>query len=530
MYDLLFRRIQVLDGTGGAPFVADVGVERGQLALVGSGRGARAARELDGDGLALAPGFIDLHSHADMTLPAFPQARNSVQQGVTTEVVGNCGFSPAPVVREHAAELRRLVEGFGPDLDWSWRTFGEYLDILDRCRPPVNVVALVGHGALRLAATGFEDRTARPDEIDVMASLLRQALAEGAWGLSTGLDYPPGTFARTAELVALGRVLAGQPACYFAHVRSAAATWREALAEAAAVGRASGGPVHVSHLNSSAAVWGGGADAVEVLEEARGQPLRIYADAYPYTAGSTYLSQLLPPWTFEGGAEALLARLRSPDQRNRIRAEIERGDKGASGARVDFDKVLVTAVVREHNRRWEGVPLAEAARISGQAGHDFLFDLLIDEDAGTVMVQFSMEEDDVRHALRWRHTAIGSDQLGVISDSARVHPRAYGTFARVLGRYARDEPLFSLPEAVRRMTGLPATILELEDRGRIAEGLVADLVVFDPARVADRSTYRDPTLPPVGIQRVVVNGQVVVENGQVTGRAGRVLRPPGRVA
>ena len=524
MYDLIVRRAQVHDGGGAAPFVADVGVRAGRILLVGSAGGALAARQIDGDGLALAPGFIDLHSHADLTLPAFPQARNSIQQGVTTEVVGNCGFSAAPVVEAHAPELRRFVSGLGPHLDWSWTTFGEYVDALDRCRPMVNVVPLVGHGALRLAAMSFEDRRPSPDELDVMRGLLRQSLAEGAWGLSSGLDYPPGTFAGSAELVALGEVLAEANAGYFTHMRSGAATLEESLAEVMAVA-AAGVRVHVSHLNSSAAVWHAVPLAIDRLEAARARGLAVHADAYPYTAGATYLSQLLPTWVGEGGTAALVARLRSRDERARIRAAMH-GDRAAPISGASFDDVLLTSLVLERNRRWEGKSLAEAARASGSDPYEFLFDLLLDEEAGTVMVVFTMREEDVRQALAWNGTAIGSDQLGVFSDTARVHPRAYGTFARVLGRYVRETGLFSLPEAVRRMTGLPAAILGLSDRGHVREGLVADLVVFDATRVIDRSTYQEPTLPPVGIEYVVVNGTVVLDRREVTGvRAGRSLRP-----
>jgi N-acyl-D-amino-acid deacylase len=265
--------------------------------------------------------------------------------------------------------------------------------------------------------------------------------------------------------------------------------------------------------------------AIDRLEAARARGLAVHADAYPYTAGATYLSQLLPTWVGEGGTAALVARLRSRDERARIRAAMH-GDRAAPISGASFDDVLLTSLVLERNRRWEGKSLAEAARASGSDPYEFLFDLLLEEEAGTVMVVFTMREEDVRQALAWKGTAIGSDQLGVFSDTARVHPRAYGTFARVLGRYVRETGLFSLPEAVRRMTGLPAAILGLSDRGHVREGLVADLVVFDATRVIDRSTYQEPTLPPVGIEYVVVNGTVVLDRREVTGvRVGRSLRP-----
>ena len=527
-YDLLVRGAQVYDGTGAPPFAADVGVQAGRITLVGSGRGASASTRIDADGLALAPGFIDLHSHADLTLPAFPEAPNSIQQGVTTEVGGNCGFSAAPRVAAHASDLESLVAGIGPNLEWSWTTFAGYLDALDRSRPYVNVVPLVGHGTLRVAAMGFADRRPEAEELAVMRRLLGEALAEGAWGLSSGLDYPPGVFAEIDELVALGKMLAPAGASYHTHVRSGASTLDEALAETMAVG-ATGARLHVSHLNSSAAVWRAVPRSLELLDEARSRGLTVHADAYPYTAGATYLSQLLPSWACAGGTEAMLARLRSPDERGRMRADMQ-STRLAPISGIPFEDVVLTSLQLEQTRRWEGKSLAAAAGASGADPFEFLFDLLLAERGNSTMIVFMMGEEDVRQALTWSGTAIGSDQVGVVSETAHVHPRAYGAFVRVLGRYVRETPLFSLPEAVRRMTGLPADILGLGDRGYVREGLAADLVVFDASRVADRSTYERPTLPPTGIERVVVNGAVAVEGGKVTGaRTGRTLRArPGR--
>ena len=523
MYDLLIRGAHIHDGSGAAPFVGDVGIKAGRIACVGSVRGASASTRIDGDGLALAPGFIDLHSHADLTLPAFPEAPNSIQQGVTTEVGGNCGFSAAPVVTEHASDLESLVAGLGPNLAWTWVTFGEYLDALDRSRPIVNVVPLVGHGTLRVAAMGFDARRPTAKELDVMRGLLRQSLVEGAWGLSSGLDYPPGVFSEPDEFVGLGEVLAAAEAGYHTHLRSGVATLEEALAEMLAVGTA-GVRLHVSHINSSAAVWHGVPLALDILDRARSRGLTVNADAYPYTAGATYLSQLLPSWACAGGTEALLSRLASPEERARIKAAMQDG-RSAPISGVSFDDVLLTSLQSERYRPWEGKPLAEAARASREDPYEFLFNLLLAERGNPTMIVFMMSEEDVRQALTWSGTAIGSDQVGVVSDTAHVHPRAYGTFVRVLGHYVREASLFSLPEAVRRMTGLPADILGLRDRGYIREGLAADLVVFDPNRVTDRSTYAQPTLRPGGIEWVVVSGAVAVKNGRVTGvRAGQTLR------
>jgi N-acyl-D-amino-acid deacylase len=523
MYDLLVRGVQIHDGSGAAPFVGDVGTKAGRIALVGSASPASASMQIDGGGLALAPGFIDVHSHGDLTLPAFPDAPNSIQQGVTTEVGGNCGFSAAPVVKEHTSDLESLVAGLGPNLAWTWATFGEYLDAVDRSRPIVNVAPLVGHGTLRVAAMGFDDRQPTAHELEVMRGLLRQSLVDGAWGLSSGLDYPPGVFAHPDELVALGEVLGAAEAGYYTHLRSGAATVEEALAEMLAVGTG-GVRLHVSHINSSAAVWGAVPLALDILDRARSRGVKVNADAYPYTAGATYLSQLLPSWACAGGTEALLGRLGSSDERARIKAAMQAG-RNAPICVASFDDVVLTSLQSERHRQWEGKSLAESARGSGDDPYEFLFNLLLAERGNPTMIVFMMSEEDVRRALTWSGTAIGSDQVGVVSNTAHVHPRAYGAFVRVLGHYVRETPLFSLPEAVRRMTGLPADIIGLRDRGYVREGLAADLVVFDPNRVRDRSTYAQPTLRPDGIEYVVVNGAVAVKNGTVTGvRAGRSLR------
>src|SRR5262245_5714121 len=393
MYDLLVRGAHIHDGSGAAPFVADVGVQAGPIALVGSAGRVSASIRIDGDGLALAPGFIDLHSHGDLTLPAFPDAPNSIQQGVTTEVGGNCGFSAAPLVEEHASDLQSLVSGLGPNLAWTWATFGEYLDALDGSRPIVNVVPLVGHGTVRLAAMGFDDRRPTGKELDIMRGLLRQSLVEGAWGLSSGLDYPPGVFAQPDEFVALGEVLTAAEAGYHTHLRSGAATLEGALAEMLAVG-AAGVRLQVSHINSSAAVWRAVPLALDILDHARSRGLTVNADAYPYTAGATYLSQLLPSWANAGGTEALLSRLSSPDERARIKAGMQ-AERNAPISGVSFDDILLTSQRLERHRQWEGKSLAEAARVAGEDPYELLFDLLLAERGSPTMIVFMMTEEEV---------------------------------------------------------------------------------------------------------------------------------------
>lgn len=528
MTDVVIRGAAVHDGSGAPPTVVDVAIEAGRIVAVGRAAGS-ARRTIDADGLALAPGFIDMHSHADFTLPANREARNSVAQGVTTEVVGNCGFSPAPLRPERAADLARYVHGIGPRLDWAWRSFADYLGVLEGRGVGVNVVALVGHGSLRFAAMGFADRPPSEAELAGMRGELRRALAEGAWGMTTGLVYPPGAYAETDELVSLAEELRPVRGLYASHIRGEAATLHSALDEVFAVGERAGVRVQVSHLKAAGrANWGRLPEAIGRIEAARERGIAVTCDFYPYTAGSTFLSQLLPPWVHEGGVDALVARLRSPEIRARLRDELEHGLpcwQNLLAAAGGWEKVMVASVGDRELAGFEGRTLAEIARGSGADPFELCCDLLVRDAAATVMVIFMMAEEDVRAAARYPNAAVGSDALGVVDEAARVHPRAYGCFARILAWAVRDAGLVSLEEAVRRMTTLPGSILGLADRGRVAPGYAADLVLFEPARVRDMATYEQPNRYPEGVEHVLVNGVFAVDGGRLTGaRAGRVLR------
>jgi N-acyl-D-amino-acid deacylase len=530
---VLFRGATVYDGSGSAGRQQDVAILDGRIAALGeAAAGLSVERTLDVGGLALAPGFIDMHSHADHTLPAFPRATNSLSQGVTTELIGLCGFSPAPVSAdaERAAALRDLVHGVGPDLDWSWHSFAEFLDRLEAARPAVNVAPLVGHHALRVAAMGMADRAPGAAELATMRSELASALAAGAWGMSTGLVYAPGTFAELDELIEVGQELRRADALYVSHIRNEADTLFEAVDEALAIGERLQIRTQVSHLKATGPRNAGKvAGAVERIQSARARGVRAHCDVYPYTAGSTFLHQVLPPWVKAGGLDQMVERLRVPEQRQRIRHDIEHG-LPVWASHVDaaggWHNILVAS--SPERRSAEGRRIAELADEARSDPLDYTVDLLVADRGATVMIAFSMDEADVREALSCPVAAIGSDQLGVTSPSARVHPRAYGTFARVLGWGVREAGLFSLEEAVRRMTGLPASILGLADRGQIASGAVADVVLFDPTTVADEATYAVPTRPARGVEHVLVGGEFALDGGQVV-RAdlGRVLRRRG---
>ena len=532
MLDVLIRGGLVLDGSGSPGRVADVGIAGGRIVSVGRADPVeRAARVIDGGGLMVAPGFIDMHSHADYTLPAYPDALNSLAQGVTTEVIGNCGFTPAPLADDPAlAEATRLAgRGLGPSLDWAWRSFGSYLDQLDAARPAVNCIPLVGHGTIRHAVMGAEDRPATEDERAAMREVLAAALTEGAWGMSTGLVYPPGSFAATDEIVAIGEPLRAIDGIYFSHIRNESDRLDAALLEAVDVGRQLGIRVQVSHIKTAGIEYHGRMPAaLALLDAARASGVAVTQDVYPYIAASTLLNQLIPPWVHEGGNAHLVARLRSSSVRQRIAAEVRTGLPGwpnyiaSSGG---WSAIIIAAVVDPGLRHLEGQRIDEAAARAGVDPLELVFDTLVADQGSTAMIMFMMDAADVDLAIAHPSSAIGSDQFGVVSPTARVHPRAYGSFVRVLAGAVRQRGVLDLPTAVHRMTGLPAQIMRLPDRGRLSPGAIADVVVFDAATVTDRATFQEPTLLPVGIEAVVVNGHLAMYRGDaLDARAGHVLR------
>jgi N-acyl-D-amino-acid deacylase len=533
MTDLLIRGATVIDGSGSPGVQASVAIDRGRISAVDDAATTRDAdRVIDAGGLVLAPGFIDMHSHADFTLPSYPDAINSLAQGVTTEVIGNCGYSPAPLSEDPAlaAEQRAAAHGLGPDLDWKWQSFAEYLLRLDAAQPAVNAIALVGHGMLRLSIVGAEDRPATPTELDGMRAAADQALADGAWGLSTGLVYPPGSYAGTDEIVAVGAGLAGVGGLYASHIRNENDGLGEALVEAIEIGRRLGVRVEVSHLKAAGRNNHGRAgEALAILDDARSAGIRVYQDAYPYAAGSTLLTQLLPPWVHDGGTDALIARLGSSEVRARIAADVRDGLPGWPNyivATGGWDGIRIAAVVDPALGWLEGRTIADAAAARRLDPFDLALDTMAADRGATMMIVSLMSDADVDAIITDLSTSIGSDQLGVTSRDARVHPRAYGTFVRVLARYVRERGTLDLADAIRRMTAMPADALGLSDRGRIAPGSVADLVLFDPTTVRDASTYDDPTAAAMGVEMVLIGGEIAVEDGRpVRPSLGRVLRP-----
>lgn len=531
---LIIRGATVYDGSGGPGRTADVAVRYGRIEVVGRLPDRRSSRTYDATGLALAPGFIDLHSHADFTLPAFPGARNSISQGVTTEVVGNCGDSPAPLSRDPGlARLRRTeARGMGPDLAWDWGTMAEYLTRLDAARPAVNCVPLVGHASLRIAAMGLDDRPAREREVDAMREGLHAAMGAGAWGLSTGLVYRPGVAASTKEIVEVGEALRQTRGLYATHVRNEGDGVVGAVKEAIEIGRRSGARIQISHLKAAGtANLGLVRDALAEIERANLEGIRVNCDVYPYMAMGTYLSQLLPPWAEVGGADAIARRLRSTDIRARVAIDIRDGLPGWNNyvtAAGGWDRILVASVADERLRPMQGRSLKDLALESGADPLQFSLDLLMEDPLGTNVAIFLMAEPDVDTVITNAFSVIASDQYGVTSDDAYVHPRAWGAFARALRRAAQRE-LLDLPTAIHKMSGLPATIVGLPDRGFVRPGQIADLVLFDPSQIKDQASYEQPTRPAEGIDAVLIGGRFAIERGETADLGlGRVIRRSGQ--
>ncbi len=529
MYDLLIREATLYDGGGGAPFVVDLAVAGDAIAAAGSRLGGRARREVGARGLALSPGFVDIHGHSDYYLLINPRAEAKVRQGVTTDVGGNCGYAAAPIGGPELEERRRLYrEQFG--LDLPFQRLEEHLARLEAVGISVNYASLVGHNTVRASVMGGSARPAGGEELARMGAMVEEGMAEGAFGLSTGLVYAPACFASRAELVALCRAAARRGGLLATHMRSEGEGLLEAIEEVIGAAEEAGLPLQISHLKTAGEKnWHKLDAALSLIEGARARGQDVTCDRYPYTASNTHLSALLPDWVHDGGAEEKLARLRGAECRGRIRGEI----LAAHPEPEYWEQILISRVLTEANRGLEGLTLAQAAGRRGAEPVEAMMDLLAEERLMVEVLIFMMSPENMRRILEKPYVMIGSDAAALTHEpplgAGRPHPRNFGTFPAVLGNLARDEGLFPLAEAIRKMTSAPCRRLGIADRGLLRAGMKADLVLFDPARVRDRSTYERPMAYPEGIEMVFVNGAAVVEEGAHTGaRPGRALRRAAR--
>jgi N-acyl-D-aspartate/D-glutamate deacylase len=516
MTDLLITGGVVVDGTGAPERTADVAISGGRVEAVGDLAGRTAARLLDASGCVVCPGFVDVHTHSDLTLLSSPLAHSKIRQGVTTEIIGNCGLGVTPVLGDRAA--LRGAAGYldlDPAVAWDWTGLPGYLDVLARARPAVNVAALVAHIPLRAGVVGFEDRAAGPAELDRMCGLLDEALAAGAVGASTGLVYAPLTYAREEELVALARTVAARDRTFSWHIRDYGDHLLDAVRQVLRVAEAIGCRTQISHLTTvGRRNWGKAVQALDLIDAARERGADVAADMYPYLAGNAPLSQLLPAWAQTGGEAAMRERLADPGVRDRVRAawsDLPNGWADITVSRIPVDRPGVT-----------GRTLADLG------GADTALDLVGEFGNAVMMVAGGRSEDDLLAVLRHPATVIGSDGQALDPDGPTgagvPHPRSYGCYPRLFGDYVRTGRL-PLAETVRKCTGAAAARFGLHDRGELIAGKAADIVVFSPEAIADRATYAEPQRYPDGIRAVLVAGRVVVEEGSHRGaRAGEVLR------
>jgi N-acyl-D-amino-acid deacylase len=513
-FDLLIKHGTVIDGTGAPGMAADLGIRGGRITALSPTLVGSATRVLDVAGRVVAPGFIDVHTHSDFTLLTTLGADSKVRQGITTEVVGNCGFSPAPVSPQTLGLLKEYVGFLNPDLPWNWHRLGEFYQRVSAQGCAMNIAPLVGHGAVRIAVMGFDNRLPSTNELIQMQRLVGEAMEDGAFGLSSGLIYTPGCYGDTAELVALAAVARQGGGLYATHMRGEGGDLEEAIAEALRIGEEARIPVQISHLKASGREhWGKMERALRLIEAGQARGIAVTADIYPYIAGSTTMTSLFPAWTLEGGVEHFLARLGDPATRRRIIDEVQGGRAGWSRANgsVGWDDILIATC---QQKQFEGKTVAQIAAVMGNDPAEAMMDFLLAEQGKVSIILFMMSEGNVARGIAHPLLMIGSDSLALATgQGGKPHPRTYGTFPRVLGKYVRQEGLISLADGVRKMTSMAAEKFGLTDRGVLAVGKAADITILDAATVADRATFEEPHQYPVGIEYVIVNGQIVVEHG-----------------
>lgn len=526
MFDAIIKNGYLVDGSGNPWFEADIGIKSGKLMEITKLSSEAAERIIDAKGLVVCPGFIDMHSHSEYALLANPKAESKIRQGVTTEVNGNCGYSPAPIEGLTTEDIEE-VEEYKLQPDWS--TLGEYLDRLEKQGIALNIAQLVGHGTVRNAVMGYNNRQPTHEELDKMKALVLQAMKDGAFGLSTGLFYPPCCFAKTNEIIELCKVVVKHGGIYTSHIRGEGDPLIEAIAEALEIGEKANIPVEISHHKACGIQnWGKVKKTLRMMEEARSRGVAITCDVYPYDACGADLVSMIPNWAHEGGIDKLCERLQDPKTRERIKKQMLDGLPGWESTVKQSGWRRIMMIGWKGHGEFEGKTLAEIAELKSVDPFDLMFDFIVKKES-LDLVNFAMNEEDVCTVMKHPLSMIGSDgwafaPYGVLSEN-KTHPRSYGTYPRILGKYVREEKIMPLEEAIRKMTSLPAQKLGLMDRGLIREGAWADVVVFNPKRVIDEATYKNPHQYPKGIEYVLVNGEVVVDNEEHTGAlCGKVLR------
>jgi len=532
-FDVLIKNGRILDGAGGPWYAADVGIRGDRIMAIGRLADTPAKEVIDASGRIVCPGFIDMLGQSETALLIDNRSISKLAQGITTEITGE-GGSIAPQNEKTLAPLKPFLDHYHLTIDW--RTLGEYFRRLEHDGSPLNLGTYVGAAQVREAVIGDDDRVPTPAELEQMKSLVARAMEDGALGISTALIYPPGHYAKTEELIALARVAAEYGGIYATHMRSEGASEMDAIDEAIRIGREAGLPVEIFHLKVIGEPrWGSMPRVVARIQAARDAGLDIRADQYPYVAGATALASAVPPWVADGGSEKLLARLRDPAMRERIKKEM-------AGDHADWENlyhdsgdgagVMISGVVNPALKKYDGMTVADMAKAEGKPELEALFDFILADNAQTGALYFIANEQDLLYGLRQPWTSIGLDANELSLDGPlfepHTHPRAFGSMARFLGRYVRDQRLLPLEEAIRKITSMPAQREHLTDRGLLKIGFYADITVFDAATIIDTATYPQPAQLSKGVDCVIVNGQIEYRNGALTGaKAGRALRGPG---
>ncbi len=519
----------LLDGSGRAGIKTDLGIKGDRIAaIVEDLRSSSADMIIDAEGLVVAPGFIDIHTHTDSLLLVDPRALSKIMQGVTTEIGGNCGSSPFPLNDEDwQAVDRDFFEEYGIHTDW--RDISSFLGRLEKQKISINFATLTGHGDLRAFIVGKNDVAPTSDQLQQMKKVLAATMDQGSFGLSTGLEYPPGSYAATDELIELCKIVGQHKGLYATHMRNEDNKVEEAIAEALQIGRQAGVSLQISHLKAcNKNNWSKVDHMLEMIQQAAQEGLPVQADRYPYIAYGTGLSAFLPLWSRQGKNQEILARLQDPGQLPQIEAYAQGRGERIGG----WDRVVISSCYKDENKIWEGKSIAECAATRGIAEFEFIRTLLIRDELKAGIVGFAMDEEGLVKVLRSPLVMIGSDGDAVAPEgklgAGKPHPRYYGTFPRVLGKYCREENIFDLPTAVQKMTSMPAQKMGLRQRGLLQKGYFADITVFNPQTVIDRATFIAPHQFPLGIEHVIVNGKLAVYKGKYAGVfAGAILRFAG---
>ncbi len=525
MAKTIIQNGEIIDGTGKPGYKADIALEKDKIVTIGKVDSQTLENTIDASGLVVAPGFVDIHSHSDYYLLIDPRAESKIMQGVTTEVIGNCGYSAAPISGDLLKERQKSYqEQFGIDLNWN--DLNGYYEALNIKGTAINIAPLLGHNTIRASVMGYENRQPQQDEMGKMEKIIIEGFEQGAFGMSVGLIYPPSCYAKTEELIRIFKIVKKEDGLFTCHMRSEGEKLLEAIAETIQIGREAGVRTQISHLKTAGNKnWNKINKALALVEDALDSGMDIACDRYPYTASNTGLTALLPDWVFEGGIKEQMKKFKDKKSRGLMKKEILKNHPEPEY----WQTVMISQVVTDKNKDLEGKKVSEGAELRNKDIFEFIFDLLEEEQGQIEAIYFCMCEDNFRQIIKKDYVMMGSDSgargingpLGI----GNPHPRGYGSFPRMLGKYVREENLFDLPTAVKKMTSDPCNRLKIKGRGLIKEGYYADLVLFDPKKINDTATYEKPKQLPSGIEYVFVNGEMAVKKGVPTNiYAGKGLR------